>query len=85
MMEIVTVSTKGQVVIPENFRKNLQIFPGSRLVFREKQGKILIEPERSFLDHMDDLEEQKGWDVLALKDFMKIWDNDEDERWNKFA
>jgi AbrB family looped-hinge helix DNA binding protein len=84
MIEISTVSTKGQVVIPESFRKKLEISPGKRIVFRENEGKLLIELEDSFLQRMAELEEKKDWEKIGLQQMAKDGDNEADEQWNQF-
>jgi AbrB family looped-hinge helix DNA binding protein len=85
MMEIATVSTKGQVVIPEQFRKMLNISSGSRVIFREKQGILFIELEDSILHKMAELEEKQDWERLGLQQLRKDWDNEIDEQWDKYA
>ena len=46
-MPTVTVSDKGQVVIPAAIRKQLGITPGSQLTFMLEGGTIRIEVKRS--------------------------------------
>ena len=38
------VSTKGQVVIPAALRKKYRLKAGVRVVFREEQGRLVLEP-----------------------------------------
>ena len=37
------VGPKGQVVIPQNIRKVLKIHPGSKVIFRLDDNKIILE------------------------------------------
>jgi len=37
------VGPKGQVVIPRTIRKALKIHPGSRIIFKLDEGKLILE------------------------------------------
>lgn len=53
MPEMVTVSTKGQIVIPKKIRKELDIEPGSRIFVSVEDGRIVIEkPRKTLWDFM---------------------------------
>mgnify|MGYP001567234163 CR=1 FL=1 len=88
MLEIVKVSTKGQIVIPEKMRTYLDIKEGSQLVVRESEGRLILEPEKNIITLLDRAEidkERMGWLLLAEKSMEKIWDNPKDERiWKKY-
>lgn len=43
MEAIMKVGPKGQVVIPQEFRRALNIYPGSRVLFRLKDNKLEVE------------------------------------------
>jgi AbrB family looped-hinge helix DNA binding protein len=43
-MNIVTVTTKGQIVIPSKIRQKLNIQKGSKLYIEEKDSEILLKP-----------------------------------------
>ena len=45
----VTVSAKGQVVIPASIRKKLNIKKGATLLVREENGRIVLEPAEEAL------------------------------------
>lgn len=54
-MSIVTVSEKGQVVIPASIRKQFGITPGCQLDFSTKGGVIRVEVKRQVTPtHVDD-------------------------------
>ena len=40
--EIAVVGTKGQIVIPQKFRKELAIKPNSKLCLYRKDGKLVV-------------------------------------------
>lgn len=87
MIEILNVSSKGQVVIPEKIRDNLGIKTGSKLILIEKDGTLLIKKEEEILRHLeeDGKKEEIGWMMLAEKSLQKIWDNKKDDTvWKKY-
>ncbi|NJD77134.1 MAG: AbrB/MazE/SpoVT family DNA-binding domain-containing protein [Candidatus Methanoperedens sp.] len=43
MEAIMKVGPKGQVVIPQEFRHALNIYPGSKVLFRLKDNKLEVE------------------------------------------
>jgi AbrB family looped-hinge helix DNA binding protein len=44
---IVTVSSKGWVVIPSLFRRQIGLKPGMKMVVTEAEGKIVLTPQVS--------------------------------------
>ena len=88
MIEIVKVSSKGQIVIPEDIRKELNIKEGTKLVLVERNGKLIMESEKNFTKDLEllNIEKEKiGWLLLAEKNLSKIWDNKKDDKtWKKY-
>jgi len=41
-VEIITVSGKGQIVLPKNVREELNINQGTKLLLVEKKGQIIL-------------------------------------------
>lgn len=86
----ISVSSKGQIVIPEEVRKELKIQEGSRLIMVETGNKIILEKEKDFLASMksgmsEEEKERLGWMILAEQSLAKIWDNPKDEEvWKKY-
>ncbi len=89
MFEIVKVSTKGQIVIPEKMRTYLDLKEGTQLLVRESEGRLILEPEKNIITALDRAEidkEKMGWLLLAEKSMAKIWDNPKDEKtWKKYV
>ena len=50
---IVTVSSKGWVVIPSLFRRKIGLKPGMKMKVTEKEGKIVLTPQAG--DPVDEL------------------------------
>jgi len=44
MLQITTVSTKGQFVIPAEMRESLGIRPGTRIVVSLQGSRLILEP-----------------------------------------
>jgi len=87
MIELISVSSRGQVVIPEKVRKHLGIKAGSKLVLLERDGTILLKKEEEVAKHLeeDERKEQIGWMMLAEQSLRKIWDNPKDDAvWKKY-
>lgn len=86
-IEVVNVSSRGQIVIPERIRKSLGIKKGSRLVAIEKDGTLMLKREGDIIKALSDMSkaEESGWLALAEKSLSRIWDNEEDEKtWSKY-
>jgi len=45
-MSVVTVSSKFQVVIPQEVRKKMSLKPGQRVIVIEKDGVVHLIPEK---------------------------------------
>ena len=88
MIETIKVSSRGQIVIPEKIRKHLDIHEGTNLVLIEKEGKLILEKEESFIKNLEESEQEKeklGWLILAEQSLTKDWDNEEEDKiWSKY-
>ncbi len=47
-MELAKVTTRGQITIPKEMRKKLNLKEGDKVVFIEENGKIIIENSAVF-------------------------------------
>lgn len=85
-MEVITVSSKGQIVIPERVRKHLGIKTGSKLVLLEKEGNIVLKQEADVENCLKEAERKEaiGWMILGEESLKKTWDNPYDEVWNEY-
>jgi len=43
-MAVVTASSRGQIVIPKDIRRQLEIVPGKKLSIKAEAGRILMTP-----------------------------------------
>ena len=82
IVRTVTVSGKGQISIPQEIRKQLAVEKGSKLVVVLKDKKLLIRKASDISQSIEDgFDDMVRHSELSLK---KIWDNEEDEVWNKY-
>lgn len=87
MIETINVSSKGQIVIPEKVRKQLNIKTGSKLFLIQKGETLILKKEEEIARYLgeDEQKERLGWMLLAEHSLKKIWDNSKDEAvWKKY-
>jgi len=85
MIETIKVSSRGQIVIPERIREQLEIEEGMKLVLINDEGRLILEKEQVFLQKMKENEERQAWIALGEKAFTKVWDNPKDEEtWKRY-
>ena len=84
-MELAKITTKGQITLPIQVRKKLNLKDGDKVLFMEEDGKIIIdnpsklailEAQRDFSGLADELELKTEEDVVKLcKEVRKeIWE-----------
>ncbi len=77
-VETVTVSSKGQVVIPEEIRRELKLRKGVKLVLIKKGNLITLAKTEDAADAMKDIYKfSEG--ALA-----EIWARPEEDIWHKY-
>jgi AbrB family looped-hinge helix DNA binding protein len=62
---VVTLSSKFQVVIPQDVRAKLNLMPGQKIVVVEKDGVVHLIPQRALRDMKGFI---KGLDTKDLRD-----------------
>ena len=80
-VEIVTVSRKGQIVLPKGVRTGLRISQGTKLLLIEKRGRIMLAKARSLLK--EEFDEEESFPMLASEaSLAKDWlSKEEDKAW----
>lgn len=76
------VSDKGQISIPNSVRQRLEIQRGDNLILFEIGGKILLEKQQKVSDKMK--EEFKDILYFSEQSLGEVWDNPDDEIWNRY-
>ncbi len=79
-METIKVSSRGQIVIPEEVRKGLGIKEGTKLVLIQRGNRVILEKVQDFMKEIERVEQERiGWMLLGEKGMAKIWGNPQDE------
>ena len=80
-LKTINVSNKGQITIPREIQTLLGIKKGDRLILAAKNKKLLIQKASSLEKKIED--DFKDLLRLSEKTAKSLWDNKEDEIWNK--
>lgn len=79
------LNERGQIVIPEEVRRDLDLEAGEALVLLEAGDEILLKKESRVVKQLASMEGEKiFWRSLAAKALERAWD-DEDEAWEQYA
>ena len=76
----VIVNDRGQIVIPEEVRKDFGIDKASTLVLIERKKEILLRKESDVLERLE--EDDKFWKSLSRESLKRAWSK-EDAVWDK--
>lgn len=76
----VSVNERGQLVIPEDIRKDFGIRGGTTLVMIKTGGEIVLRKESEVIEAIED----EFWSALSSHAMTDAWGK-EDEIWDKFA
>jgi len=81
-IKTVRVSDKGQIAIPQAIRENMGIEKGDELIMLQIDGKIMLERSQNIVKEIKD--DFKDLLKLSESSLKKVWDNKEDEIWNRY-
>lgn len=81
IVRTLTVSEKGQVVLPADVRRAMGIGKGTELVLVFDGGRILLQKEGQAAATLG----EDFTDLLAATEtaLQGVWENDEDEAWDR--
>lgn len=79
-LRTVTVSEKGQVAIPVDIRRRLNIRKGQTLVLQVSEGKLLIAKSEDVSRKMKD--DFRYLLELSERTASELWENEEDAIWD---
>jgi len=80
-MKTVELGSRGQLVIPQEFRKDLDLKEKETLVIIEKGDELILKKQSSVLEKLEEKERLILWSMPALK---RVWDNPKDDVWEKY-
>ena len=83
-LKTIKLSEKGQISIPKDIRKGMRLKKGDKLVLVAKGDQLILQKADSFLKKAGIGEESIGTMLLSEETLKKDWDNEYDERWNKY-
>lgn len=78
------VSPKGQISIPKDARDALGIEAGEQLIMLVRKKQILIEKSSDLLKELGTRVESLENMLVSEGVLKKDWDNEYDDRWNKY-
>ena len=77
-VKVISVSSKGQIVIHEEFRDDLKLRKGSHLVMIKEGDTLFLKKEEKVRDEFADLLK------LSEKSLQDVWGSKKDDIWNKY-
>ncbi len=77
-IRVISVSSKGQIVIPEEFRKELNLKKGTHLVMIKEGSTLFLKREKDVKDEFFDLLK------ISEKSLEDIWGSEKEDIWNKY-
>lgn len=84
-MEVKTVkiSGKGQISIPKDVREDMKLKEGETLLMTSDGKKIVLQRKEILIRKLKRGEGEKTM-IMSEHALKKDWDNEYDERWNKY-
>ena len=80
-VEIVTVSEKGQIVLPKKTREKLMVSKGTRLLLVENKGTIVLSKAEKIIKEKKSTKGISTY-IASEKVLKKDWDFKGDDVWN---
>ena len=78
----VNMNSRGQIVIPEEMRKSLNLSDKEALLLIQEDNKITIEKESELMKKISEKEENEFWEKMSLEAMKTAWSK-EDDVWDK--
>ncbi len=71
------LSSRGQVVIPHEFRQALNLHTGDTLAILRQRDELVLRPADALAAEI----EAREWQTAGLQSLGEVWDNPDDEAW----
>lgn len=78
----IKVSAKGQIALPSDIQKELDLKKGDNIILIKKGKRILIEKADALAKKMQD--EFKDLQEFSEESLKRLWSNKDDEIWNQY-
>lgn len=81
-MESATLTTKGQIVIPKAIRDRYKLSPGTKLIFKETETGIMLQPiDTAYIKSLRGI--ARSSDPRSMKTWWKEYKKEEQELENR--
>jgi len=71
-METARVTSKGQLVVPAAIRRRYHIKPGTRIVFIEENGRLIMQPvTRAYIESFHGIFKLKPGEKSAVQELLE--------------
>ncbi|MFA6560427.1 MAG: AbrB/MazE/SpoVT family DNA-binding domain-containing protein [Verrucomicrobiia bacterium] len=71
-METARVKSKGQLVVPAKIRRRFNIKPGTRIVFIEENGRLIMQPvTREYIESFHGIFNLKPGEKSAVQELLE--------------
>jgi len=81
-VEIITVSERGQIVLPKKTRDRLKAEKGTKLLLVEKEGLVTLRKVEDIFKGKKPSESLETY-IASEKSLKKDWDSKEDSVWDE--
>lgn len=78
------VGPKGEIIIPEELRKKLEIKPETRVRIGIRDNEIFIRKEENFVEWLRNRVREYGRD-LSKVNLKKVYESQFEEKWKNFS
>ena len=83
LVRTVKMTSKGQITIPADALKAMRARKGTEFLLVQEGDEIILRKAEAV--GRDVVDETRDFAALGVSSFAKLWDNPEDEYWNKYA
>ena len=81
-MKTVQLGLRGQLVIPQEFRRDLGLKEGETLVLFEKGDELVLKKQGAVLASLNN--SPNAWSLASVKALNEIWENEPAGLWESY-
>lgn len=83
LVRTVKMTSKGQITLPADALRAMKVRKGAEFLLVQEGDEIVL--RKADRVGREVLDETRDFAALGLSAFADVWDNEEDEVWNKYA